>query len=128
MLRRVAVVAAASAVVLGLTAPAAAALVPEASAAGALCARTSGNRAGACLYSNYQRPLVRLWDNACDGHRAYAEYFLGGTKHKFAPRTKCRRSYTKRHGFWHSGTPIKIRVCIEDWGRNTCSKWAKGRL
>lgn len=128
MLRRVAAVTAALAAALALAAPAAAAPARDASAAGALCAQTSGNRAGACLYSNYQYPQVRLWDNACDGHRVYAEYFLGGTKHKFAPATKCKRSYTRKHGFWHSGTPVQIKVCIEDWGTDTCSGWVRGRL
>lgn len=102
---------------------------PEAQALSArtvACARTSGNSAGACIYEivhgyKYQ---VKLWDNACDGHRAYAEHRDGVGRSKFAPATRCGRSYT--HTFYNDAPRMGVRVCIEDWGPNTCSKWSYG--
>lgn len=98
----------------------------EAQAADALCAQTPGNSAGACLSSGPSYKQVTLWDNECDGHRVYAEFWIGLTKHSFKPATQCKRNYSKKIHGWHSTQDAKIRVCVEDWGRNTCSRWQHG--
>jgi hypothetical protein len=89
------------------------------------CARVSDNSAGACMYHvGRERYQVKLWDNACDGHRAYAEYYFSVLgSHKFAPVTKCGHNYSST--FSHGEFDVKVRVCIEDWGPNTCSAWAR---
>ncbi|WP_033329299.1 hypothetical protein [Streptomyces yerevanensis] len=101
--------------------------VTQAQAASTLaCAQVSGNPAGACIYNiEFRRYRVTVWDNKCDGHRVYAEYrFNPLGNRKFAPATACGNSYS--YSFSNDfNAPYggSIRVCIEDWGPNTCSGW-----
>ncbi|OKI37811.1 hypothetical protein A6A29_40340 [Streptomyces sp. TSRI0281] len=67
---------------------------------------------------------MKLWDNKCDGHRVYAKYhfeILGD--HKFGPATKCGHNYSRTFSEPEARFG-EIKVCIADWGRDTCSKWA----
>ncbi|MDJ1137234.1 hypothetical protein [Streptomyces iconiensis] len=98
------------------------------------CARTSGNSAGACFAVASGSWRVTLWDNACDGHRSYTEYYVNpanvsgwGTKHRYKPKTKCGKRYTIGVASHSRGYKVKIRACVEDSGPNTCSKWGYGR-
>ncbi|MFI8848922.1 hypothetical protein [Streptomyces sp. 891-h] len=98
----------------------------EAQAVSAICAQTSGNRAGVCFYSGAPEKIT-LWDNACDGHRVYADYVVQ-TRAQWKPATKCKHHYTGNlPNDYPPGVSVKVRVCIEDWGPNTCSRWAYGR-
>jgi hypothetical protein len=69
-----------------------------------------------------------LWDNACDGHRVYTDFWIELTKHSFKPKTQCGGRYTKRVSGWYNPEESEIRVCVEDWGPNTCSSWVRGTV
>ncbi|MEV4318039.1 hypothetical protein [Actinocrispum sp. NPDC049592] len=98
----------------------------EAHAADTLaCVRVSNNAAGACIYDNgFGHYEIRLWDNKCDHHGVYTQYnftILGN--HKFGPETKCGHNYSQKYYDGNSYPFGSIKVCIEDWGPNTCSHW-----
>ncbi|MGW7414556.1 hypothetical protein [Streptomyces sp. NPDC054863] len=100
--------------------------VTEAQAAARLaCAQISGNPAGACIDElGFRRYRVTVWDNKCDGHRVYAQYnFHPNGDRKFAPATACGKNYSYSFNInFNAAYGGSIRVCIEDWGPNTCSK------
>jgi hypothetical protein len=114
--------AAAAALTLG-TAFAVAGPPDAAQAASLACAQISGNPAGACIDDQGSRYMIRVWDNSCDGHRAYAQYRFGitGTR-TFRPATQCGGRYTK-YDTSIAGADGRIRVCINDAGTDTCSRW-----
>ncbi|MFF0741519.1 hypothetical protein ACFYVL_14080 [Streptomyces sp. NPDC004111] len=100
------------------------------------CAQVKGNPAGTCFTVKNGSWYINLWDNKCDGHEVYAEYYVNpvsvkgyGSKAYFKPKpnTQCGRKYTTGIALHTRGYKVKIRVCIEDWGPNTCSGWAYGR-
>jgi hypothetical protein len=107
------------------TAPAGAVAAPATEAQAAdvkACARTKGNAAGVCFYPARRNKLT-LWDNACDKHRVYAVIAYNARQWEWRPATQCRRSYSRT--ITYNGGDIAVRACVEDWGENTCSGWAR---
>lgn len=69
-----------------------------------------------------------LWDNACDGHHALFDFRLdyGRSGTRVWNNSQCGQHLWYRFDF-HENSTIWYRVCVADWGPNTCSNWRQDR-
>lgn len=106
--------------VLGLSAAAVLIAASPASASGGVS--TPGGAATVDFVSNGDD--FELWDNACDNHHVLfdfrTDYGRSGTREW--TDSKCGQFLWYRFDF-KEHSAIWYRVCVEDWGPNTCSNW-----
>lgn len=103
--------------ILGVTGGAAMALLALASPAHALL-EWSVTGARAYKWASYN--TITLTDNRCDGHNVYFEYARSGTSSRYYNNGGC---YSEKDISLPIGSYKKGRVCVDDYGWNTCSAW-----
>jgi hypothetical protein len=90
------------------------------------------NGAGAKFVSKGDK--FYLWDTKCDGHSVYIEYKLDYRRKNGSTggvdrwkNSQCGKMTSFNHNFAEKHT-IWYKVCVEDWGTNTCSPFRQDRI